>query len=51
MEANARLVAAAPDLLAACKQAVEWIESAARDLGEYPVVPHVLRAAIDAATA
>lgn len=33
-EANARLIAAAPDLLAACRAAVESLEAAANDLAE-----------------
>jgi hypothetical protein len=53
-EANAHLVAAAPDLLEACKQALELLTGTGQDgtLGHHPdnPVPALLRAAIQKAT-
>lgn len=54
LQANANLIAAAPDLLAACKAALEKITGTGQDgtLGHHPdnPVPAQLRAAIAKAT-
>ena len=47
---NAKLWAAAPDLLEALTTCAEWIESAADDLGEDSIVARTARAAIAKAT-
>jgi hypothetical protein len=44
-EANARLLAAAPELLAACKRAVEWLDNGPGGTGMDAACAHV-RAAI-----
>ena len=49
-DANARLIAAAPDLLEALSSCVKWIESAASTLGEDAIVARLAQTAIDRAT-
>lgn len=49
-EANARLIAAAPELLAACKMAIDWANDVPAPYREFPFIAAV-RAAIAKAEA